>query len=100
MRRTLLALLIVVQFPVAAATRVRAVRHPSASIAPAALVTVARQAAETALNAGVPAVQIAVWRGDQLLYSQAFGVTETTSATLATSRSVMQIGSVTKQFTA
>jgi len=49
---------------------------------------------------GVPAVQIVVSKGDRVIYSEAFGVTDIQSATRATSRSVMQIGSVTKQFTA
>jgi D-alanyl-D-alanine carboxypeptidase len=99
MKRTLLALLIFVQFPLAAATRTRPV-HASPVIAPAAMVTAAHQAAEAALNAGVPAVQIAVSHGGQIIYSEAFGVTDSQSATPATSRSVMQIGSITKQFTA
>ena len=98
MRRTLLALLIVVQFPVAAATRRRAVQRPV--VPPAAIVTAAHQAAEAALMAGVPAVQIAVSKRGQIIYSEAFGVTVKLSATAATPRSVMQIGSVTKQFTA
>jgi CubicO group peptidase (beta-lactamase class C family) len=99
MRRTLLALLIFVQLPLAAATRTRPVHAPPV-IAPAAVVTAAHQAAEAALNAGVPAVQIVVSHGGQIIYSEAFGVTDTKSATPATSRSPMQIGSVTKQFTA
>jgi D-alanyl-D-alanine carboxypeptidase len=99
MRRTLLALLIFVQSPLAAATRTRPVHAPPA-IAPAAIVTAARQAAEAALNAGVPAVQIAVSHGGQIIYSEAFGVTDTQTATAETSRTPMQIGSVTKQFTA
>ncbi|HJQ39938.1 MAG TPA: serine hydrolase domain-containing protein, partial [Thermoanaerobaculia bacterium] len=84
----------------AAAARVRAVRHPSAPVAPAAIVTAARQAAEAAIAAGVPAVQIAVSHGDDVIYSQAFGMSDRESATAATPRSVMQIGSITKQFTA
>jgi CubicO group peptidase (beta-lactamase class C family) len=101
MTRALLVLFLILgQFPVAAATRRRAVRHPSAPIAPAALVTAARQAAEAALMAGVPAVQIAVSDGGQIIYSEAFGMTDQESATAATPRSVLQIGSVTKQFTA
>ena len=52
------------------------------------------------MAAGVPAVQIAVSDGGQVIYSEAFGVTDKVSATAATPRSVMQIGSVTKQFTA
>jgi len=50
--------------------------------------------------AGVPAVQIAVSDGGQIIYSEAFGMTDKASATAATPRSVLQIGSVTKQFTA
>jgi CubicO group peptidase (beta-lactamase class C family) len=99
MRRTLLALLIFVPFPLPAATRTRPAHAPPV-IAPAAMVTAAHQAAEAALNAGVPAVQIAVSHGGRIIYSETFGVTDTTSAMPATSRSPMQIGSVTKQFTA
>jgi CubicO group peptidase (beta-lactamase class C family) len=99
MKRTLLALLIFVPFPLAAATRTRPVHAPPV-IVPAAIVTAAQQAADTALNAGVPAVQIAVSHGGRIIYSEAFGVTDIGSATPATSRSTMQIGSVTKQFTA
>ena len=99
MRRTLLAVLIFVHFPFAAAARTRPV-HAPAVVAPGAIVTAAHQAAEAALNAGVPAVQIAVSHRGQIIYSEAFGVTDTTIATPATSRSAMQIGSVTKQFTA
>jgi hypothetical protein len=101
MRRTILPLLLVLgQFSLAAAPRTRAVHHPPSDSALAAIVTAAHQAAEAALKAGVPAVQVAVSRGGQIIYSEAFGVTEIKSATAATSRSVMQIGSVTKQFTA
>ena len=82
-------------------------RHAQASRAasvtahpPAAIVTAARQAAEAAMTAGVPAVQIAVSAPRSIIYSEAFGVTDQESATAATPRSVMQIGSVTKQFTA
>jgi D-alanyl-D-alanine carboxypeptidase len=101
MARALLVLcLILGQFPVAAATRRRAVRHPSAPIPPAGVVTAARQAAEAALKAGVPAVQIAVSEHGQIVYSEAFGMTEQESATAATPRSVLRVGSITKQFTA
>jgi D-alanyl-D-alanine carboxypeptidase len=101
MTRALLALLLIaVQLPVAAATRRRAVRHPEPPTAPAAIVTAARQAAEAAMAAGVPAVQIAVSKRGEIIYSEAFGVTDQQSATALTPRSVMQIGSVTKQFTA
>ena len=75
-------------------------QHPSPIAAPAAIVTAAREAADAALKAGVPAVQIAVSQGGQIIYSEAFGVTDVNNATAATPRSVMQIGSVTKQFTA
>jgi CubicO group peptidase (beta-lactamase class C family) len=101
MTRALLALLLILgQLPVAAATRRRGVQQPPPVVAPAAIVTAARQAAEAALNAGVPAVQIAVSEHGQIIYSEAFGVTDKQSATGATPRSVMQVASVTKQFTA
>ncbi|HYR30265.1 MAG TPA: serine hydrolase domain-containing protein, partial [Thermoanaerobaculia bacterium] len=67
---------------------------------PAAVVTTARQAAEAAMAAGVPAVQIAVSHRGRVIYSEAFGVTDKESATATAPRSVLQIGSVTKQFTA
>ncbi|HEY0160119.1 MAG TPA: serine hydrolase domain-containing protein [Thermoanaerobaculia bacterium] len=101
MTRALLALLLVLgQFPVAAAARRRAVRHSPPAVAPAVIVAAARQAAEAALTAGVPAVQIAVSEGGRIIYSEAFGISDKESATAATPRSVMQIGSVTKQFAA
>jgi len=50
--------------------------------------------------AGVPAVQIAVSQRGRVIYSEAFGMTDQESATAATPRSVLQIASVTKQFTA
>ncbi len=101
MARALLALLLILgHLPVAAAAKRRAVQPPSAPVAPAALVTAARQAAEAAMAAGVPAVQIAVSDGGQIIYSEAFGMTDRESAIAATPRSVLQIGSVTKQFTA
>jgi CubicO group peptidase (beta-lactamase class C family) len=101
MVRALLTLvLILAHLPLTAAPRRRAVRHPSAPGAPAAIVTAAAQAAENAMAAGVPAVQIAVSHRGQIIYSGAFGMTDIESATAATPRSVMQIGSVTKQFTA
>ncbi|HEX6082915.1 MAG TPA: serine hydrolase domain-containing protein [Thermoanaerobaculia bacterium] len=62
--------------------------------------TAARQTADAALKAGVPAVQIAVSEHGQIVYSEAFGVTDKQSATAATPRSLLQVGSVTKQFTA
>ena len=98
-RAILVLLLIVGQFPVAAATRRRAVQHPSAVVAPEAIVTAARQAAEAALKAGAPAVQIAVSHRGQVVYAEAFGLSDKESATAATSRSVMQVGSITKPFT-
>jgi D-alanyl-D-alanine carboxypeptidase len=101
MTRALLAVLLILgQFPVAAATRRRAVQHSPPAIAPPVIVTAARQAAGAALMAGVPAVQIAVSERGRIIYSEAFGVIDQESATAATPRSVMQIGSVTKQFTA
>jgi D-alanyl-D-alanine carboxypeptidase len=87
------------QFSVVAAPRRRAVRHPSPA-APEALVTAARQAAAAAMEAGVPAVQIAVSHRGRVVYSEAFGTTNQESATAATPRSVLRIGSITKQFTA
>jgi D-alanyl-D-alanine carboxypeptidase len=101
MTRALLALVLILgHFPVAAAAKRRAVRHPAAPVAPAAIVTAARQAAEAAMATGVPAVQIAVSHRGQIIYSGAFGMSDRESATAATPRSVMQIGSITKQFTA
>ncbi len=101
MTRALLALLLTfAQLSVDAAPRRRAVRHPLPATAPAAVVTAARQTAEAALQAGVPAVQIAVSERGQIVYSEAFGVTDKQSATAATPRSLLQAGSVTKQFTA
>lgn len=101
MTRALLALLLILgTLPLAAASRRRAAQPPPPVVAPAALVTAARQAAEASLAKGFPAVQIVVSKGDRVLYSEAFGVTDIESAAPATSRSVMQIGSVTKQFTA
>ena len=101
MTRAFLALLLILgQLPVAAATRRRAAQPPPPVVAPAAIVTAARQGAEAALAAGVPAVQIAVSERGRIIYSEAFGITDQQSATEATPRSVLQIGSVTKQFTA
>lgn len=62
--------------------------------------TAARQEAEAALNAGVPAVQIAVAERGQVIYSEAFGLTDKESATAATPRSPLLVASITKQFTA
>ena len=101
MTRALLALLLILgHLPVGAAARRRAVQHPSAPVAPAAIVAAARQAAEAALTAGVPAVQIAVSDGGRIIYSGAFGMSDRESATAATPRSVLQVGSITKPFTA
>ena len=99
-RALLVLFLILGQLPVAAATRRRAVEHPSAPLPPASLVTAARQAADAALAAGVPAVQIAVSDDGQIIYSEAFGLMDKEKAIAATPRSILQIGSVTKQFTA
>ena len=52
------------------------------------------------MAAGVPAVQIAVSERGRIIYSGAFGMSDRETATAATPRSVMQIASVTKQFTA
>jgi CubicO group peptidase (beta-lactamase class C family) len=101
MTRTLFALLLIFgQFPLAAAPRRRAVHHPPPYAPPAAIVAAASQAAEAALKAGIPAVQIAVSHRGRVIYSEAFGVTNKESATAATPRSILQIASVTKQFTA
>ena len=62
--------------------------------------TAARGSAEAAMAAGVPAVQIAVSHRGQIIYSEAFGMTDRESATAATPRSVLRVGSITKQFTA
>jgi D-alanyl-D-alanine carboxypeptidase len=101
MTRAILALLLILgHVPVAAAARRRAVEPPPAPIPPAAIVTAARQAAEAALAAGVPAVQIAVSQGGRIIHSAAFGMSDRESAIAATPRSVVQVGSITKPFTA
>jgi D-alanyl-D-alanine carboxypeptidase len=101
MTRALLALLLTLaQVPLVAAPRRRAVRHPEPVVAPAAVVAAARQTAQTAMAAGVPGVQVAVSEHGVILYSEAFGVTDKVSGTAVTPRTVMQIASVTKQFTA
>ena len=101
MTRALLALfLTLVHVPVAEAARRRAVQHPAPDVAPAAIVTAARQAADAAIAVGVPAVQIAVSDGGRIIYSAAFGMSDRESATAATPRSVVQVGSITKPFTA
>jgi CubicO group peptidase (beta-lactamase class C family) len=99
--RALLALLLTLaQLSVDATPRRRAVRHPVPVQAPEAVVAAARQTADAAMKAGVPAVQIAVSERGQIMYSEAFGVTDKQSATAATARSLLQAGSITKQFTA
>jgi CubicO group peptidase (beta-lactamase class C family) len=80
MTRALLVLVLILGQVPAAAARTRAVRHPSPDVPPAAIVAVGHR--------------------DRIIYSAAFGVTDKVNATFATPRSVMQIGSVTKQFTA
>ena len=98
MTRTLIALLLTLaSLPVEGARRARPVRlDPTA----AAIETAARKASEAALSAGVPAVQVAVSQRGRIVFSAAFGVSDRESATAATSRSVLQTGSITKQFTA
>ena len=101
MTRALLALLLTfAHLSVDAAPRRRAVQHPAPAVASAAVVTAARAGAEGALKAGAPAVQIAVSERGQVIYSAAFGMSDRESATAATPRSVLQVGSITKQFTA
>ncbi|HEX7706417.1 MAG TPA: hypothetical protein VF701_08170 [Thermoanaerobaculia bacterium] len=71
MTRAILALLLILgHVPVAEAARRRAVGHPSSDLPHAAIVTAARQAAEGALNAGVPAIQIAVSHHGRIIYSE------------------------------
>jgi len=101
MKRAFVVLLLILgHVPVAEAARRRAVQHPAPVVAPAAIVTAATEAADAALKAGVPAVQIAVSERGRIIYSAAFGVTDRESGTPATQRSVLQTGSLTKQFTA
>jgi D-alanyl-D-alanine carboxypeptidase len=101
MTRTLFALLLIFgQLPLAAAPRRRPVQPPPPATVPAALVAAAQKAAGDAMKLGVPAVQIAVSKGGDVILSEAFGVTQREEGTAATTRSVMQIGSITKQFTA
>jgi D-alanyl-D-alanine carboxypeptidase len=96
MTRTFLVLLLIFgNLPLVAAPRRRAVQPP-----PQAIVTAARTTAEAALKAGVPAIQVAVSQHGRIIYSEAFGFTDKESATPATPGSVMQIASLTKQFTA
>jgi|ERR1051325_807987 CubicO group peptidase (beta-lactamase class C family) len=101
MTRAFLALLLILgHLPLAAAPKRRAVQPPPPAVAPPGIVTAARAAAGAALKAGNPAVQIAVSHHGQVIYSEAFGMSDRESATAATPRSVMQIASLTKQFTA
>ena len=101
MTRALIALLLILgHLPVAAAPRKRAVPHPPAVMAPTAIATAAQQGADAALKAGAPAVQIAVSHRGRVVYSAAFGVSNKESAITATPQSVVQTGSITKQFTA
>ena len=101
MTRTILALLLIFgQLPLVASTRMRAVRHPPPRVASEAVVTAAREAAAAALNAGIPAVQIAVSESGHVVYSEAFGLTDKENATAATPRSALLVASITKQFTA
>lgn len=101
MTRALVVLLLTfAHFSVDAAPRRRGVQHRPPLIAPATIATAAQQASDAALKAGVPAVQIAVSDGGQIIYAAAFGMGDRESATAATPRSVLQIGSITKQFAA
>jgi D-alanyl-D-alanine carboxypeptidase len=101
MKKAFVVLLLILGFvPVAEATRRRGVRPAIAPVAPAAIVNAATEAADAALKAGVPAVQIAVSEHGRIIYSAAFGVTDRESGAPATPRSVLQTGSLTKQFTA
>lgn len=79
----------------ATGTRRRAVQPP-----PALINAAATQAAKAAMAASVPGVQIAVVKSGRIIYSASFGVYDRENGIALTSRSVMQIGSVTKQFTA
>lgn len=101
MTRALLALLLTLaHVAVAAEPRRRAVGHPAPFVTPAAIVTAARQGADGALKAGAPAVQVAVSERGRVIYAEAFGMSDRESATAATPRSVLQVGSITKQFAA
>jgi CubicO group peptidase (beta-lactamase class C family) len=101
MTRALFALLLTLAYvPFAEGARTRAVKHPSAVVAPPAIVAAARQSAEAALGAGIPAVQIAVSERGRVIYAGAFGMSDRESATAATPRSVLQVGSITKPFAA
>jgi CubicO group peptidase (beta-lactamase class C family) len=98
-RQLLVLLLIVGNLPLAAAPRRRAVQPPPPVVAPVAIVNAARTAADAALKAGNPAVQIAVSHHGEVIFSEAFGLIDREHAIGATPRSAMQIASVTKQFT-
>lgn len=99
MTRAMLALLLILgHVPDAEGARRRAVQPPAPP--PAAIVTAATEAAQSLLNAGVPAVQVAVSKRGRVIYADAFGVLDKESATAATPRSVLQIASITKEFTA
>lgn len=101
MTRALLVLLLtLIHIPVVAAPRTRAVRHPGEAPGAAAIAAAAKQAAEAVMQVGVPGVQVAVVREGRIIYSGAFGVSDKGSATAVTPRTVMQIASLSKQFTA
>ena len=94
--RTILALLLLfAQVQPAEAARRRGVAPP-----PHAIVKAATESAQTMMASGVPAVQIAVSKRGRVVYSGAFGEIDLQSATKATPRSVLQIASITKEFTA
>ena len=101
MKRAFVVLLLILGcVPAAEAARRRAVQPRGPEVVPAAIVTAATGAADAALKAGVPAVQVAVSDRGRIIYSAAFGVTDRESGAPATPRSVLQTGSLTKQFTA
>ncbi len=101
MTRAILALLLILgHVPAAEAARRRAVQARGPAVVPAAIVTAANEAAQSMITVGVPAVQIAVSKRGRVIYAEAFGVVDKQNATGATPRSVLQIASVTKQFTA
>lgn len=101
MTRPFLALLLILgQLPIAAASRRRTTLPPVAPVPPAAIVTAAHQAAATLMAAGVPGLQIAVSNHGQVIYGEGFGMTDRENGIATAPRSVMQIASVTKQFTA
>ncbi|HEY0160976.1 MAG TPA: serine hydrolase domain-containing protein [Thermoanaerobaculia bacterium] len=101
MTRAILALLLILgHVPAAEAARRRAVRSPGPAVVPAAIVTAATEAAQSMMATGVPAVQIAVSKRGTIIYAGAFGLVDMENATGATPRSVLQIASITKEFTA